>query len=1131
MTDDKARFDVPTWWQQTAFLEFRNLYILKKKNPLFFIGSGLSIGAGLPNWRTLLLTLAQMHDEEAPSSAPIYSKVASRVNQSVKDQTNYLQAGTDIEEAFGRESFRKAINSILNDETRLPKSSSTHDAIAALRWSRIITTNYDVLIERAAKAVKGSRYEVLTTHPDKETFWEVEPADFERRSILKIHGDIADNLSKLILSESSFQQRYSAQDQEKFVPVLRTVLRSSPVTLFLGYGHADPYIRTLFSEVLRKAVAKQNVFALIPREGDPAMFTKHLQELAEQDIRVITYSPDDAHRELLEFLQYFTAASAHDTRYERRLRRRRPTVVMLHCGGTIGSAATHIDSDTNDQLQVIVKQSRYDTGLRESSDRLLEWYQTSHNSGEPVQINIVWEVLPVAFQMFSENASYVLWNAVSTKLEEVIYKYFHANANPDGMLDDERLIDLYAEERRQYESAQLPGELTEKMFRDDFCGRYVLGIVLHFGTDTLVYAATALALSLQHLPCPIVITGANQPPREENITAARGWVYATSDAWTNLMNTIYFLQSFGHRLTEVFVCFGETVHNAINLRKRGKEIIPSGHGGRTPRHVEPFAFRNLSQRGQYMFRLIDGLFCNNYYPNPVHYDMVFDRKEFGDLRHIRFDAVSREVPKATVMESFQPRVTYVEVNPCFPLIDLQTMVRDGLYVVVAQGYASGTYPSVPSHPFTRLLEDAHRLGVPIVLVSRYGILPSQQEYAVENPSTDHATVLSLYQIIAETAVPLLSLITSRIAKDTWAAQPGEDADTTLRRRKQYLAEGIGRLFGERPNILSFELKNVANKNAMSAEMTDMQVLREEQRKQRRIEDDGISIYLTDTASTLHAGGEQPVVLSRHDVMQLLEELPHVFEKVEAGADGLETVFNLGFDYGVRLWRACEEERPSTTQSETDEFLTDGVDRFFELQNPQIKEQRLKTIREILASVQTTANASGLLQMDAAPSLKVAERNNRTTERATAPGAFTIQFRIKRLDHTAHDERYAVMVFSQEERQFFEKMWRGPQEDNTAQFDHELRDHYNTLLHKTWTHSAGTADWFVFGLSKGVAFGVATALRIDRVASHAEADPRFLLWFRKMMKTSIRSTDEHAWQIAYTCSELQQRDDEAARTLP
>jgi L-asparaginase/Glu-tRNA(Gln) amidotransferase subunit D len=735
--------------------------------------------------------------------------------------------------------------------------------------------------------------------------------------------------------------------------------------------------------------------------------------------------------------------------------------------------------------------------------------------------------------MFSENASYALWNALTTKLDEVIYKYFHANANPDGMIADQRMIDLYAEERRQYEAAHLPGELTEKMFRDDFSGRYILGIVLHFGTDTLVLAATALALSLQHLPCPIVITGANQPPREENLAARRGQAYVTSDAWANLMNTIYFLQSFGHRLTEIFVCFGETVHNAINLRKRGKEIIPSGHGGRTPRHVEPFAFRNLSQRGQYMFRLIDGLFCNNYYPNPIHYDMVFDRKEFGDLRHIRFDAVSREPPKPTVTESFRPRVVFVEVNPCFPIIDLQTMVSEGLYVVVAQGYASGTYPSAPSHPFARLLDDAHRLGVPIVLVSRYGILPSQQEYAVANPSTDHATVLPLYQIIGETAVPLLSLITSRIADEKWARRSGEDADATLHRRKQLLTAGVGELFAERPNILSFELKNVADKGAMYAEMIDMQTLRNDQREQRRIEDDGTRTpRMNEATRALNAGaGDRTVLLSRHDVLQLLEELPHVFEKVEAGADGLDAVFNLGFDYGFKLWRACEAERPSTAQSESDELLTDGLDLFFDLQNEQIKKERLSRIREILAIVQATANDSGVMHVESLQVPKVGERKQTVAGDHGTPGSITVQFRIKRLEHGAHDERYAVMMFSEEERQFFEKLWQGPQDDQTAQFDHAMKDRYNALLRKTWTHTARTADWFIFGLSKGVAFGVAAALRIDHVASHAEADPRFLLWFRKMMKTSIRAADEHAWQIAYTCYELQQPDEEANQVFP
>src|SRR5262249_10860097 len=158
------------------------------------------------------------------------------------------------------------------------------------------------------------------------------------------------------------------------------------------------------------------------------------------------------------------------------------------------------------------------------------------------------------------------------------------------------------EECRQYKKIYPDEDLTEKMFRADFTNRYILGIVVLFGTDTLPFAASALGLGLQHLPCPIVFTGANQPPEDLEV-ADRSKFYINSDAWKNLMSSLYFLQCFGHRLKEAFVCFGDTIHNAINLRKRTIEIIPFGRDLVSSRHHEAFTFRNLSLHCQYMFKL------------------------------------------------------------------------------------------------------------------------------------------------------------------------------------------------------------------------------------------------------------------------------------------------------------------------------------------------------------------------------------------------------------------------------------------------------------------------------------------------------------------------------------------------
>lgn len=201
---------------------------------------------------------------------------------------------------------------------------------------------------------------------------------------------------------------------------------------------------------------------------------------------------------------------------------RKPTVILLYTGGTIGSSASHEDSSKR-QVQAI--NTVDDPILEDLRTRLLRDYRQIHPLGEPPPISITWEIMPPSMQILSENANYATWDALCQKLETICRAPLVAS--PD---------------------------------------RYVLGIIVLHGTDTLGYASAAIALGLRNLPVPIVITGSNQPPnlqdiREHNIISSK------SDAWKNLLHSLLFLEGFGHMLTEVFVCFSETVHHAINLQK------------------------------------------------------------------------------------------------------------------------------------------------------------------------------------------------------------------------------------------------------------------------------------------------------------------------------------------------------------------------------------------------------------------------------------------------------------------------------------------------------------------------------------------------------------------------------------
>lgn len=176
---------------------------------------------------------------------------------------------------------------------------------------------------------------------------------------------------------------------------------------------------------------------------------------------------------------------------------------------------------------------------------------------------------------------------------------------------------------------------TEDSFVRSLSERYIAGVVVLHGTDTMAYSATALTVGMQHIPCPVVLTGSNQPPDEDSI-GERSIIQSRSDAWRNLVTSIYFLHCFGHRFTESFLCFNDSIFHAVNLRKSAIERIPMKVDPHLRALEEPYTFRNVALHRQYMFRLIDGVFCNNFYPISSEKNYrVLVQQSGEDFRHVR----------------------------------------------------------------------------------------------------------------------------------------------------------------------------------------------------------------------------------------------------------------------------------------------------------------------------------------------------------------------------------------------------------------------------------------------------------------------------------------------------------------
>jgi L-asparaginase/Glu-tRNA(Gln) amidotransferase subunit D len=1117
-----SREQVPTWWRQPNFRSLRDA-IGDEQPVLLFVGSGLSIGAGLPNWQALLLKLAAIYDAKASkSNRSLTADVRSMLSTSGTAR-KYKEAGSLIERAFIEENdksmMRVALASILSGA----RPSKAHEAIARMRWSKIITTNYDTLLEDAAGAALSNdqvsdHRKVIVTSPFREgTTFNESQIQGGARYVVKIHGDIRDPESPIVLSAESYDALYSGKYKDKYVSVMSNLLSSSFV-LFLGYSHDDEDVQRLFDEVTKYA-PPDKVYAVVAREGKPREFAQHIAT-RPTNIKFITYSPDDSHAELHEFVEYFSDPS-REALYERLRTRRKPSVVMLYCGGTIGAQLSETPDSDNPYLEIRKKDSRFDAELESSVEQLHRWYTEHYVAGDDIPTELIWEILPVDSQMFSENATPELWNTLRCKLQDIIFKYFFGEAaleTPQALDPDTRLGQLYEEEHRQWRLVHGDEDLTPRRFERDFTERYILGVIVRFGTDSLAYAASAMALGIQHLPCPVVITGANQPS-EDSLMGKLAPRYVESDTESNLMTSLFFLQCFGHTITEVLVSFGNTIHNGINLRKRATEFMPAGRVGGS-RFSEPFSFHNLSQRGQYMFRLIDGIFCDNFYPNAVWsnfscYTDLLDKK--NDLRHLRFHAVDRATPEESVGDQFSGRVVYAEISPCFPRFDVGRMTKkDGVYAALVEGYASGTFPSEGTNAFVQFLRDAYTYGLPVVLVSRYGTLATQQPYAVAAEFAGRSPVLPMFEIIAETALPLLSLVTAKIDPNAWRRKIGESKARLLKRRLDALRTGIEDVFAQRRNILSEELKHVSNardllkarkKNGSGADRRSPPL--HVGPNLDLLATSGVKLILEERPF----GAEGIAIVSRHDLVALLAEFPRLFSRIQAGPDGLEQVCNVGYQVGGALWRSSKAwyEENSNAPVGEDEFTS--TDYLF-LQAESVQDARVLSANAILVKVALIVDLAGVTK---APTASVILKRPR--ERGVDAGSFVLTVTFPHAEGGDQQERsYAVRTMTELEKGFLRKLRAGCGAGTAvSEYIEELRADHDKLLRTAWLQSTTTADWFLLGIYKGIACRLAEFLVIDneaKLATEPQGAEKPRQSLRRRVKTRIIPSQPERLKVTY-----------------
>jgi hypothetical protein len=238
-----------------------------------FVGAGISMGAGLPGWRDLLVEVAARLDGGV--LADELRTVLAERRLDPLDVASLLAARLVEGGPRGDRALREAVAEVTRSVER---PSLAHGLLASLGVGRAVTTNYDDLYERARAGARCPVSVLPYDRPALDDAW-----------LLKLHGDV-DHLDDIVLTRQDFL-RYAA-DRNALTGVVHALLLTQHL-LFVGYSLSDPNFHRTVDEV-RQALARAGDVARAPfgtvLVAEPP--TAAVRDLWGRDLEVVV--PGDA---------------------------------------------------------------------------------------------------------------------------------------------------------------------------------------------------------------------------------------------------------------------------------------------------------------------------------------------------------------------------------------------------------------------------------------------------------------------------------------------------------------------------------------------------------------------------------------------------------------------------------------------------------------------------------------------------------------------------------------------------------------------------------------------------------------------------------------------------------------------
>lgn len=209
---------------------------------IIFVGSGLSINLGLPNWETLVCDVIDQVENDT------YRNVTPLIKGGILSP---LQGLDIIEKEYKKEIYNYVEKRFTVDES---SNLELHKKLFDIS-GRIITTNFDNALELSAK----DAYVVV------DSSFKISNIKEYKKCIFKIHGCSKTDASKCIIFSEDYKKHYEKENAT--ILKLKDLFINNTI-LFIGFGFKDPFVNELFG-YLDKLFESNNIhYALTDSENN-----------------------------------------------------------------------------------------------------------------------------------------------------------------------------------------------------------------------------------------------------------------------------------------------------------------------------------------------------------------------------------------------------------------------------------------------------------------------------------------------------------------------------------------------------------------------------------------------------------------------------------------------------------------------------------------------------------------------------------------------------------------------------------------------------------------------------------------------------------------------------------------------